>query len=196
MSQMGRKGNSNTKAELMDCAISLFEKYGYDNVTIKQICSTYGISKTTFYHHYKTKEDLIIGFFSSVNTGIERNMASVLVGDTAVSQLWQLMKLYFQRIVASGANVMREVYRVYLSNTKSPILPDNIYLREAIINLLERAQRNDEMKNKSDIHFLYETLIYLMDGVGYAWVMVDGKFDLIEKSKNAFVSLLQPYKEI
>jgi len=193
---ISRSGNGNTKTELMECAIALFEEHGYDNVTIKQICSTYGISKTAFYFHYKTKEDLIIGFFGNVNSDIEQNMAMILKGETAVSQLWLLTEQYVKRSVETGVNVSREVFKVYLSNRQSPLLPENIYLREAMINLVERAQKNNEIANQSDILLLYETLIYLMDGAGYAWVMAEGAFDLIEKSKSAFICLLQPLAAI
>ena len=44
---MGNKGKS-TKKELQDKAFELFEKRGYDNVTIDEICTDLGLTKGAF----------------------------------------------------------------------------------------------------------------------------------------------------
>jgi AcrR family transcriptional regulator len=181
---------STAKFELMECAVSLFQKFGYDKVSIKQICEAHGISKTTFYFHYKSKEDLMLGFFGSVNESNEKNIVSLFEYDTAVGQLWNLTKMYIQRFVDMGVDFGRVLFRIYLSSTESPVLPKNIYMRNAMINLLKRAQRNREIANKTGTSQLYETLIYTMNGIGYGWVMEDGDFDLVEGSKKAFDCLL------
>jgi AcrR family transcriptional regulator len=186
---------STAKLELMECAVSLFRKFGYDNVSIRQICESHSISKTTFYFHYRSKEDIMLGFFNRVNMNIEENFASLFEHDTAVSQLWSLTKMYIQRFVDMGVDFGRVLYRIYLSSVKSPLLPKNIYMRDAMINLLKRAQRNREITNKTETSQIYETLIYTMDGIGYGWLMANGDFDLVKRSKRAFDCLLMTVEQ-
>lgn len=189
---MSRQNTSVAKVELMECAVKLFQEYGYNKVSIRQICNTCGISKTTFYFHYKSKEELVLDFFNRVDIGIEKNIAVVFEGETSVKQLWNLTTLYLQHHVYVGVNVSREVYVTYLYNNLSPVMPQNVHIREALLNLLNLAKKKKEIANQSDVPDLYDTLNYTMTGVIYNWHMADGNFDLLEVSKKAFDSLLMP----
>jgi AcrR family transcriptional regulator len=47
------------RAELLDCAQGLFLTRGYERTTINDVISATGLSKGAFYHHYRSKEDLL-----------------------------------------------------------------------------------------------------------------------------------------
>lgn len=55
-----------TKELIMDAAIDLFAKWGYDKVSIREIAREVGIRESSIYNHYKGKEELmdtIINYF-------------------------------------------------------------------------------------------------------------------------------------
>lgn len=47
------------RSEILDVAMRLFSKQGYDATSVNQIIATAGISKGAFYHHFGAKEYLI-----------------------------------------------------------------------------------------------------------------------------------------
>ncbi|HZZ88496.1 MAG TPA: TetR/AcrR family transcriptional regulator [Caulobacteraceae bacterium] len=47
------------RAELIDCAQSLFLAKGYERTTINDVIVATGLSKGAFYHHFRAKEDLL-----------------------------------------------------------------------------------------------------------------------------------------
>jgi AcrR family transcriptional regulator len=47
------------RAELIDCAQGLFLTRGYERTTINDVISATGLSKGAFYHHFRSKEDLL-----------------------------------------------------------------------------------------------------------------------------------------
>jgi AcrR family transcriptional regulator len=47
------------RAELLDCAQRLFLSQGYERTTINDVIRETGLSKGAFYHHYRSKEDLL-----------------------------------------------------------------------------------------------------------------------------------------
>ena len=53
------KAYQERKKEIMDTAQMLFYTIGYDAVTVNTIIATIGISKGTFYHYFKSKEQLL-----------------------------------------------------------------------------------------------------------------------------------------
>ena len=58
MKQEERKEKS--KEEIYQAALEEFGTYGYDNVSIEQICNRHGISKGMMYHYYSSKDQLFL----------------------------------------------------------------------------------------------------------------------------------------
>lgn len=48
-----------TKAKIFGAAKHILQKKGYDQLSIKNICEEAGVSNGSFYHHFKTKDDLL-----------------------------------------------------------------------------------------------------------------------------------------
>ena len=48
-----------TKARIFNAAKRLLKKSGYEQLSIKNICEEAGVSNGSFYHHFKTKDDLL-----------------------------------------------------------------------------------------------------------------------------------------
>ena len=81
---MERKYEGNTKERILEEAIKLFKEYGYDNVTLMQICDAAKITKRTFYYHYRAKEQLIIGVTDLSGVKAEKFIAAMLNQQTNV----------------------------------------------------------------------------------------------------------------
>ena len=47
------------RAELIDCAQRLFLQKGYERTTINDVIAATALSKGAFYHHFRSKEDLL-----------------------------------------------------------------------------------------------------------------------------------------
>ena len=48
-----------TKAKIFRAAKHILQKKGYEELSIKNICEEAGVSNGSFYHHFKTKDDLL-----------------------------------------------------------------------------------------------------------------------------------------
>lgn len=48
-----------TKTKIFQAAKRILKKSGYENLSIKNICEEAGVSNGSFYHHFKTKDDLL-----------------------------------------------------------------------------------------------------------------------------------------
>src|ERR1043166_3357840 len=45
--------------ELLDSAMKLFIRHGYSAVTLEQIAAGIGMTRGAFYHHFRSKEDIL-----------------------------------------------------------------------------------------------------------------------------------------
>lgn len=48
-----------TKTRIFNAAKRILKKSGYEQLSIKNICEEAGVSNGSFYHHFKTKDDLL-----------------------------------------------------------------------------------------------------------------------------------------
>lgn len=48
-----------TRRQLVDSALTLFERDGFDRTSLQQIVAGAGLTKGAFYHHFQSKEDLL-----------------------------------------------------------------------------------------------------------------------------------------
>jgi Transcriptional regulator len=66
--KMGRPFRSETEQptdeKILDTAISLFSKYGYDKISVREIAEGAGISEGAIYRHFTGKENILDTIFS------------------------------------------------------------------------------------------------------------------------------------
>src|SRR6476620_6052611 len=83
-----------TRQRLVEAAIRRFYRDGFRSVGVDQIVADVGISKTAFYKHFESKEDLVLAALEMQSEWLQttfRSMATERGGPTAIAQLRALM---------------------------------------------------------------------------------------------------------
>lgn len=65
------------KSEILDMARSMFFSIGYEDTSINNLIKKLGIAKGTFYHYFKSKEELLDELVNEVNAEIVRNISEI-----------------------------------------------------------------------------------------------------------------------
>ena len=65
------------KSEILDMARSMFISIGYEDTSINDLIKKLGIAKGTFYHYFKSKEDLLDQVINEVNAEIVNNISEI-----------------------------------------------------------------------------------------------------------------------
>jgi AcrR family transcriptional regulator len=64
------------RRSLQATALDLFEEHGYENVTVQQIAHGAGLSESTVYRHFRSKEQLVL--WDETDSAIERHLVGTL----------------------------------------------------------------------------------------------------------------------
>ncbi|SEG86367.1 DNA-binding transcriptional regulator, AcrR family [Thermomonospora echinospora] len=95
-----------TRREIIDSALHLFEREGFDRTTLKQIVVGANLTKGAFYHHFRSKEDLLWHIQNEyLDTQIEAAREIVERGLDPVEQLRALIRLSLAGISTYRAHV-------------------------------------------------------------------------------------------
>ncbi|MFA3919851.1 TetR/AcrR family transcriptional regulator [Ruegeria hyattellae] len=90
------------RAQLLGCAQMLFFSKGFEDTTIQDVLDLAGVSKGGFYHHFKSKDELLFGVLDGMAEGVFAQM-SVVASDETSSALDLLRSFIHLR-----ANYLRE----------------------------------------------------------------------------------------
>jgi AcrR family transcriptional regulator len=80
-----------TRQRLVESAIRRFYRDGFRSVGIDQVLADVGISKTAFYKHFESKEDLMLAALEMQNSWLQDTFLTMIRdrgGHTAIGQLY------------------------------------------------------------------------------------------------------------
>jgi len=116
------------RAELVDCAQGLFLTRGYERTTVNDVINATGLSKGAFYHHFRSKEDLL----EAIADRFARESLGFIAGLQADTSLDALGRL--NRLLALG----REWKRGHIAELRAMfatlLKPENAVLYHRIVD--------------------------------------------------------------
>ncbi len=160
------KHKANTRQALIDAALELFAKRGYDDTTAEEIAAAAGVSPRTFFRYFPTKDSVLFfgeyGFvrsFAGVYRSQPPNLSEIdaicgafVVLAPGVALLRKSIELYFEAVASSPLLRGREqanqeehagtIARA-IANRRGFLVPDDAcdILASIAVVVLERALR-------------------------------------------------------
>lgn len=122
--------------QILDAAKARFERFGVKKTTMDEIAKDIGISKTTVYEHFKSKEDLFVSVFireALKNRDLVlKRLAGVEDSLEAIEELVRFVANYHWR-ESFMIEVLRDVDGLY-----APYLKDQyrVQVEEVVLNLI------------------------------------------------------------
>jgi len=142
-----------TKASLMAAASKLFASRSYENTSVSDIAAGAGVTKGAFYHHYASKEDLLLsiqdGALDEVIRESERIFTLLL---PAADELAQLIRAHL-RVVSKHRDALFTTVseRRSLEPEKwSLIRSKRDRVESMMVGCIARGQKSGQFKSTGD----------------------------------------------
>lgn len=169
-----------TKQQIIDVAIKLFNDQGFSKVSVNEIIEKVGISKRTFYYHFKSKEEILKDFYNIPSEITVLMLESMLDKETNVEKLFALYRPRIQHFTNTGQNISKQIIISNLKDNKGTF-KSNKEKRQKIrlveIDLIKKAQAGNEIENMSNPEDLVDILLSSMIGTIVLWVIQENNFD-------------------
>lgn len=180
-----------TKEAILSKSIELFNKYGFEQVTINQICKEINVTKTAFYYHFKSKDELISDFFSFDNMVSSDDLLDILSVTDFADQAMKAMEIFVKHIVRLGVEMTKENYRIHLRSHVPPLDKSQSALLSSVIpTLIQRAKDAGQVKNPANAEDLLDSMCNIASGVILNWAIMGGSFDVLAETRKRFEILL------
>lgn len=182
---------TSAKIILFDKAMELFRQYGYDNVTVQQICEAANVTRNAFYYYFNSKEELLSSYFENIPNFTESLFADILALPNDWEKLWYLFEAHLKLIESEGLSICRAYLKINIDGNGD--LLTKYYVSETVtIPLIRSCQSKNLILNKTEPSQLNYMAIRLVAGILLTWCCKNGEFDLIADSKEAFSGLMVP----
>jgi AcrR family transcriptional regulator len=180
--------SKDTAFRIQQVAVVAFKEKGFHNVTIDEICNLAGITKSTFYYHYQSKERLLLDFYDNAGNLTTETLKLLATSDNCWQKLWACIEPSIDWTVEAGAAILSQVFITSIQNQISAFgIGNNLEIIQGIINI---GQKTGQFKNISDPKDLFENIRSTIVGIAVLWCIDGGSYDEKQVIRNNLISLL------
>jgi len=129
-----------TKEKIIECAISLFNREGFERISTNHIAAECGISPGNLYYHYRNKQEIVIEIYQKMISEFDNAMLPLKEDDNIVSilcQYWQKIVEHQQKYSFFFLNIFSildkepELKKLYNQNRQKRFSEINLFIKSA-----------------------------------------------------------------
>lgn len=183
---------SRNRRKILDSARRIFSEKSYEQATIKEICADAGVANSTFYYHFKTKEELMDCLREKDDRPQQQDILNVVTAGSLLEQMITACSMCAVRAQRHGWTLTAQYYKRKLSAEGTTQEQDASAEQELLVaqTMVSRAQSERLIANLRDPQKLAESAIMLTNSVIISWCMAEGGFDLQKRVRDELQTLL------
>lgn len=181
------------RSRIQSAALDLFDKEGFENVSVEEIAQAAGCSVGNIYHYFKSKDELAIQVTSHVDDAY-RELEAGYLSDTANSAREKLLDFVGRSLEISVSDPV--LYKAFIHGLRYPeqrVLQKNdsrVYFR-VLLELVTLCQEEGSIHPSHDPDQVVEELVVLHRGALFEWRIYEGRFDLPQLGRRMARQLLR-----
>lgn len=166
-----------TKRRIFRAAKTILQRQGYEQLSIKNICEEAGVSNGSFYHHFKTKDDLL-SYYIEEQPSINPDLLDL-------PENAEEAKIAIIHVYLNYAEYCRELGVEFIANYYTPknqalnptIRTERPYPILTVENYLRRAIDADIVSPKLPLEDICTDIRMLVIGNVFEWCLHEGDTD-------------------
>ena len=182
-----------TEQAILQAALELSHEDSFDRISIRDICRRAGITTGAFYHHFKSKEDMLVRGFVSLDVYMERAMRGH-EGDDPVSRLWLLLSSYAGFMEEEGHELVARYYVHRLSNHSFESMDPSRFTHRAMLECLRQARDLGRLMPGKSPEWVADFLFRHFRGVAIDWILHQGSYPLLPKLEQDYQFFAQIFQ--
>ena len=172
-----------SKAKIIKTSFELFESRGIGNVSIESICNAAQISNGAFYHHFSSRDQLVVLY---TREPLHSLLESRVVPKIGKKPTRELILTFFESIFAwiekSGVEWSKTYYVSSLSLGKNDSYVSMVPY-STLLKIFEKGRERNEVPKTHPASFYTEYLFSILNGMSISWCQQGGETDLLSNGK-------------
>ena len=184
------------RSRIQTVALDLFDKEGFENVSVEEIAQNAGCSVGNIYHYFKSKDELAIQVTSSVDAAYLL-LEEAYLADSITPAKEKLLDFVGRSLQISSEEPV--LYKSFIHGLKYPeqkVLQKNknrVYFR-LLHELVCACQKEGSIAQEYDADDIVEQFVVLHRGMLFEWRIYEQSFDMISRGREMAAVLLRGYQ--
>ena len=179
-----------TKARIFAAAKNILQKDGYEALSIKNICDEAGVSNGSFYHHFKTKDDLL-SYYIEEQPNINPDLLDIpKSADEVKSAIVYVYLNYVHYCQELGVEFMANYYTPKNQSLNPLIRTERPYPIVTVHNYLQKCIGAGIISPNQDIEDITTDIRMIVIGNVFEWCLKEGNADFEGNMKRSLESYM------
>ncbi len=174
-----------TKERIFQAAKTILQKKGYENLSIKNICEEAGVSNGSFYHHFRTKDDLL-SYYIEAQPTINPGLLDIPQDkDTAKEAIVKVYLNYAAYCKELGVDFVAGYYTPRNQALNPAIRTERPYPIVTVQHYLEKAVEANAIQLNLSIPEVVTDIRMLIIGNVFEWALRSSEVDFEQNIKRS-----------
>ena len=179
-----------TKAKIFRAAKDILQKKGYEQLSIKNICEEAGVSNGSFYHHFKTKDDLL-SYYIEEQPGIDSNLLDMQsTPDEAKQTIIYVYLNYVHYCQKLGVEFIANYYTPKNQSLNPLIWSKRPYPIVTVSDYLQKAIEAGVVSPSAQLNDIATDIRMIVIGNVFEWCLKGGETDFEGNMRRSLKSYL------
>lgn len=175
-----------TKKKISNAVLNLCTKKDFNAITISEICTAANISTGGFYHHFKSKEDILVWTYFDFDNVLEKSWIKNQSKIAALSPMEKLIFVgleYYLFLTSQELSYTINAYRSQLLVGNTYVGNRDRYFHNIVCSLCEQWIATGTLSRDWNPEDLMTFILRCIRGLAYDWCSCGGNYDLMKEGE-------------
>ena len=184
------------RQKIQTVALDLFDRHGFENVSVEMIAQAVGCSVGNIYHYYKSKDELALQVTDHVDNAYLAYLKEY-ESQPEIPAIEKLIDFVGKALRTSAEDPV--LYKAFIQAMKYPeqgalrYSPKRVYY-DVLHRLVVSCRSEGYLPVHCNVDQVVEYLVAIHRGVLLEWRIYEGSFDLEELGRNIVKAMLRGLK--
>ena len=176
---------------ILNSAKELLASRSFDEVTIREICEHAGVANSTFYYHFKTKEEMLYGLRAQDDIPVRSELFNAMMTPNLFEQVVAVCMIRISRAEHHGCTITAQYYKAIIGKEidRDDLKEEHEQEDRMIAVLIQRAQQEGVIRYDIATEALAAAAIRLTRSVIIDWCASGGALDMRSELRRMLLTL-------
>lgn len=180
-----------TKERIYQAGLTLLKQYGYQYITVNNICQLAEVSTGSFYHFFDSKDTLLANFFVEAYNQMPTKETEY---DDPIEEIIDGLCYYSEFCQNQGLDFIRHFYNPFNKSMSVNISNNlNLPILSNTSDKIKKAIHQGILKEETDPIQLATDLCTIEKGIIFEWCTSEGSFIIRDKSYAILSTYVKSY---
>ena len=190
-----RKVQANeTREKIYNTAFRLITERGFENVTVDEICFESSVAKGSFYHYFKSKDDIIIETYKIIDQIYSNEIEQLPAEMNSFDKILATVGFQAKYADMKGVDFVRQIYKSQLESGTDYFISEERPYFKILKTIIEEGIERREIKEGHSSVEMTRWILSFSRGITYDWCLHSGNYKIEEVMERVFKVVMQNFE--